>query len=129
MPRVYWFEIHAESPERAIRFYEGAFGWRFTKWDGPVDYWLASTGDPGVPGIDGAIVRRMGGAPASGQPVNAFVCTLEVPTLDVFVENALRHGGSIAVPKMTVPGTGHLAYVKDTEGNILGLMQADPSAK
>ena len=29
---------------------------------------------------------------------------------------------------MAVPGVGWLAYAKDTEGNIFGLMQADPSA-
>ena len=35
----------------------------------------------------------------------------------------------VALPKMPVPGVGWLAYVKDTEGNILGMMQSDPSAK
>jgi uncharacterized protein len=33
------------------------------------------------------------------------------------------------VPKMPIPGVGWLAYIKDTEGNILGMMQPDPSAK
>jgi len=27
-----------------------------------------------------------------------------------------------------VPGVGYLAYVRDTEGNHLGLMQRDPDA-
>jgi hypothetical protein len=30
---------------------------------------------------------------------------------------------------MPVPGVGWLAYCKDTEGNIFGMMQADKSAK
>ena len=34
----------------------------------------------------------------------------------------------LALPKMAVPGVGWLAYVKDTEGNLFGLMQADPGA-
>ena len=38
-------------------------------------------------------------------------------------------GGTIAVPKMPVPGMGWLAYVKDPDGNIVGMMQMDPSAK
>jgi predicted enzyme related to lactoylglutathione lyase len=29
---------------------------------------------------------------------------------------------------MPIPGVGWLAYCKDTEGNIFGLMQADPKA-
>src|SRR5689334_19629414 len=35
MPRVVHFEIHAEDPERAARFYGGVFGWQINKWAGP----------------------------------------------------------------------------------------------
>ena len=41
---------------------------------------------------------------------------------------ALAPGGSVAVPLSAVPGIGWLAYVKDPDGNILGLMQSDPAA-
>src|SRR5215469_1323983 len=44
MPRVVHFEIHAQEPERAARFYSEVFGWEITKWGGPVDYWLIKTG-------------------------------------------------------------------------------------
>jgi hypothetical protein len=30
---------------------------------------------------------------------------------------------------MAIPGVGWLCYYKDTEGNIFGMMQSDPSAK
>jgi predicted enzyme related to lactoylglutathione lyase len=40
MPRVVHFEISADDPERAIRFYEHVFGGEFTKGEGPMDYWL-----------------------------------------------------------------------------------------
>jgi hypothetical protein len=30
---------------------------------------------------------------------------------------------------MPIPGVGWLAYAKDTEGNIFGMMQRDPAAK
>jgi predicted enzyme related to lactoylglutathione lyase len=30
---------------------------------------------------------------------------------------------------MPIPGIGWLAYAKDTEGNIFGMMQNDPGAK
>jgi hypothetical protein len=33
------------------------------------------------------------------------------------------------MPKMTIPGVGYLAYCHDTEGNMFGIMQADPAAK
>ena len=43
MPRPIHFEIPAEDPQRAIGF-SVVFGWKFNKWDGPMDYWLISTG-------------------------------------------------------------------------------------
>ena len=129
MPRVSHFEIHADNPERAIPFYAGLFGWQFQKWDGPMPYWLITTGPDSEPGINGGLMKRMGPPPADMQAVNAYVCTTMVPNLDASVEKALATGGSMALPKMPIPGVGWLAYVKDTEGNILGMMQHDPAAK
>lgn len=126
MPRVIHFEIHAEDPERALGFYQGLFGWEFHKWDGPTDYWLIKTGDG--PGINGGLVRRHGPGPVDGQAVNAYTCTVDVPSVDEFVRAVPERGGTVVVPKMPIPGVGWLAYAKDTEGNIFGLMQADPKA-
>ena len=41
---------------------------------------------------------------------------------------AVAAGGTVAVPKMPIPTMGWLAYCKDTEGNIFGMMQMDPAA-
>ena len=130
MPRPIHFEIHAQDPERAQNFYEKLFGWSFTKWgDGGWDYWLIKTGEK-APGIDGGMVRRMGDAPdpEAATPVVGYVCTVGVEDLDQTVTTALSLGGSLALPKMAIKGVGWLAYVKDTEGNILGLMDDDPDA-
>jgi predicted enzyme related to lactoylglutathione lyase len=127
--RIVHFEIHAADPERAVRFYRDLFGWEITKWDGPAEYWLISTGPAAKPGINGGLLRRQGPAPADGQPVNAFVCTVSVENLKAMLERVTGAGGTIALPTMPVPGVGWLAYVKDTEGNLLGLMQPDPQAK
>ena len=45
MPRPVHFEIPAENPERAMQFYSTVFGWKFSKWEGPMDYWMITTGD------------------------------------------------------------------------------------
>lgn len=129
MPRVVHFEVHAENPERAIAFYQTVFGWQFQKWNGPMDYWLITTGDDAERGINGGLVRRQGPPPGEGQPVNAYPCTIQVPTLDEYVNKAIAGGATVALAKMPIPGVGWLAYVKDTEGNIVGLMQSDPAAK
>ncbi len=126
MPRVVHFEIHAENPERAVNFYKSVFGWQISKWDGPEDYWLITTGPSNEPGIDGAILKRHG--PINGDSVIAYVCTIDVPSVDDFSSKATAQGGTIALPKMAVPHVGWLVYCKDTEGNIFGMMQSDPAA-
>ncbi len=126
MPRPIHFEIHASDLDRAQLFYETLFGWRFQPW-GNDDYRLIMTGGDG-PGIDGGMMRRHGPAPAGGEPLTSWVCTVDVDDVDAYVERALAGGGSIAVPKMAIPGVGWLAYVKDGEGNILGMMQEDKGA-
>jgi predicted enzyme related to lactoylglutathione lyase len=120
MPRVVHFEIHADDPERAIRFYTDLFGWSFEKF-GEMDYWLAITGTPNEPGIDGALMRRMGG---SGDRIIAFVCTIDVPDIDRYIDKARELNAEEALPKNEVPGIGWTAYFKDTEGNVFGIFQA-----
>ena len=126
MPRVVHFEIHAADPDRAVNFYQKLFGWNFQKWEGPMDYWLVTTGPDDQPGINGGLVRRQG--EIDGQAVIAYVCTVDVEDLDASVKTAIDNGGQIALPKMPIPGMGWLAYCKDTEGNIFGMMQNDPNA-
>jgi predicted enzyme related to lactoylglutathione lyase len=129
MSRVIHFEIHAEQPERAVKFYVGLFGWEVTKWSGPQDYWLIKTGPDGQPGINGGLLRRRGPAPVENQAVNAFACTIAVTSIDDTIKAIPTHGGINVVPKMAIPGVGWLAYAKDPEGNIFGIMQADATAK
>jgi uncharacterized protein len=129
MARVVHFEIHAADPERAMRFYGEVFGWQFRKFNGPMDYWLIVTGPAEQRGIDGGLMRRMGGPPLAGQAVNAYVCTVDVPSIDASSRAALKHGATPAVDRIPIRGVGWLAYFKDTEGNIFGIMQADASAK
>lgn len=126
MPRVIHFEIHAGNPTRAISFYEKTFGWTFQKWEGPMDYWLVTTGPDGQPGINGGLIQRQG--EIDGQAVIAYVCTIDVASVDDSVKTIETNGGQVVVPKMPIPGLGWLVYCKDTEGNIFGIMESDPSA-
>jgi predicted enzyme related to lactoylglutathione lyase len=128
MPRIVHFEIHALDPERLAEFYRSLFGWKISKWDGPMEYWLIETGPKDEPGINGGLMRRQGGSPTDGQAVNAFVCTADVESLDDVLARLEGLGGRIALPRMAVPGIGWLAYVKDPDGNIMGAMQSDPAA-
>ncbi|GAA5170418.1 MULTISPECIES: VOC family protein [Amycolatopsis] len=126
MPRPVHFEIHASDPERAITFYKTVFDWSFERW-GSNRYWLISTGDG--PGIDGGLVPRQGPAPVDDAPLNAYPNTMEVPELDLALRRVRQAGGGVVVPKTALPGIGWLAYCKDTEGNLFGLLENDPSAE
>jgi predicted enzyme related to lactoylglutathione lyase len=138
MSRLCHFEIHACEPQRLTAFYQSLFGWKIQQW-GTNEYWVIKTGvietgvietDPGgQPGaVNGGILRRRGPAAAAGAPVNCFVCKLEVASTDDALAKAVSLGGSMAVPKAPVPGIGWLAYAKDPDGNIFGLLQPDKSA-
>ena len=124
MPRVVHFEIPADNPERASKFYSEVFGWQIEKWDGPFDYWMVTTGPEGEMGINGGIMRRTG--ELNGGSPTAYVCTVGIDSLDQYIAKVEAHGGKIVVPKMEIPGVGWMAYCKDTEGNQFGLMQPNP---
>ncbi len=129
MSRLVHFEIHAADFDRIAKFYTAIFGWEFKKWEGMADYMMIITGPDSKPGINGGLVKRMGPAPQEGQAVNAFVCTMEIDDIDGYIKKVMDNQGTMAVEKMPIPGVGWLAYCKDTEGNIFGLMQADSNAK
>jgi uncharacterized protein len=128
MSRVVHFEIHATDPEGLVSFYTALFGWTFQKWEGPMDYWLISTGPAEQPGINGGLLRRQGDPPTATQAVNAFLCTVDVASAQSSLARALELGGTVAVPIMPVPGIGWLCYAKDPNGNIFGMMQRDSAA-
>jgi predicted enzyme related to lactoylglutathione lyase len=121
MPRPVHFEIPAADPERAIAFYTNVFGWTFQKWDGPIPYWMITTGPNEEPGINGGLMPRQ----KAEQP---FCTTIAVASVDETLATVVKHGGQVALPKMPIPGVGWLAYIMDTEGIISGVMQPDMSA-
>jgi predicted enzyme related to lactoylglutathione lyase len=120
MHRVVHFEIPADEPERAIRFYREVFGWQFQKF-GDQQYWLVITGPDGQPGINGGLLPRMPGA--------TTVNTVEVESVEKAVATIEAKGGKNVVPKMPIPTVGYVAYCSDPEGNVFGVYQADPSVK
>lgn len=118
MSRIVHFEITAENIERAVAFYEQAFGWRIEKWSGPFDYWMIMTGPEDQPGIDGGVFLR------TKEPPGA-VNTIGVESIDEALEKIVAHGGKIVNEKMPLPGVGLLAYVEDPEGNSFGILQPE----
>ena len=123
MPRPVHFEFSADDPEKLAKFYEDSLGWKVQKWEGPMDYWLFSTGEEGQPGIDGGLMKR------DDQTPTGTVNTVDVPNIDEYMDKAVAAGGKVTAPKMAVPGVGWMCYIMDPEGNVFGLMESDENAK
>jgi len=120
MNRVVHFEIHTENIEKTIKFYTDVFGWESRSGKchtlaKKTDYWTVTTGAEGEPGINGGIVFRRGTRPTFEHPVNSFICTISVSSVDEYLEKITGAGGGINIPKMPVKGIGWLAYCVDTE--------------
>lgn len=122
------FEIHAEDTARALAFYTSVFGWKTEDWSeyAGMPYFGLSTGDG--PGIDGALMQRMGPNPELGGPVAGAVLTIGVESFDATAELILAAGGIVAMPKAALPGMAWQGYFVDTESNVLGIHEPDENA-
>ena len=122
MPRPVHFDLTVDNPERAMKFYSDIFGWKFEKWNGPMEYWMAITGDQKEPGINGGLSKRS----ESGMPT---MNTIGVSSVDEFSKIVVEKGGKVLMPKSPIPRIGWFATCQDTEGNTFGIMEEDRDAK
>ncbi|MEC7843733.1 MAG: hypothetical protein VX911_12695 [Candidatus Latescibacterota bacterium] len=58
-----------------MEFYQNVFGREIRRWDGPLEYWLITTGEDSEPGINDGLVHRESSVAG---PTNI----VEVPSLD-----------------------------------------------
>jgi hypothetical protein len=120
--QVVHFEIPVDDPARAQEFYRSAFGWELNSMP-EMDYTVVVTtptneqGMPAEPGaINGGMFKRDGA-------LTSPVVVIAVDDIDKSLELIGGLGGSTVLAKMPVMEMGFAAYVKDTEGNIVGLWQ------
>jgi predicted enzyme related to lactoylglutathione lyase len=118
------FEIPADKPERARKFYAAAFGWNMTEMPG-MDYTMVSTGpvdEKGMPKGPGFIG---GGIGARGGLLEHPVVTIMVDDIEMAEKTIEKHGGKILQKKKPIGdgSMGWTGYFKDSEGNTVGLYQ------
>jgi len=63
------------------------------------------------------------------KPERSLTPFINVPSVDDFALKVESNGGKIVQPKTAIPGIGYMVIFKDTENNILGLMEEDKAAK
>ncbi len=108
--------------ERAAKFYESVFGWEITRTDRPSGpYYSVKTGDDSEPGINGSLFKREEGW-------NTVSNVIRVEDIDGAISRIEALGGTIVFPKTVINGVGYLAYFRDLEGNVFGMMESNPEA-
>ena len=119
------FSINVDDVNRARRFYERVFGWRFEGW-GPPGFFMIKNADGSVPGIFGSMQQRR--ELVAGERMPGYECTIGVADVDAVAAAIVANGGTILLPKTMIPTVGHLIFFRDSEGNIAGAMQYDANA-
>jgi uncharacterized protein len=56
---------------------------------------------------------------------NCSECTISVADVDATAAAVVARGGTVVMPKATIPTVGALIYFTDTEGNRVGAMRYD----
>lgn len=119
---IVWFEVPADDPDRARKFYKSLFGWNFAKLPAAInDYWHIDTGGPDA-SPDGGMMPRM----HPQQPITNYV---SVPSVTKAAAKVEKLGGTVCKPKTAVPGMGYFAICLDTEGNTFALWEMNERAK
>ena len=126
---VVHFEIPADDTARASEFYHKAFGWEIMpfpemKYTGlrSADIDEKNNNMPTELGrINGGMYERSADLPVPSITVN-------VPSIDEAIERVKTAGGSVVREKVSVGGMGFIAYIKDTEGNVVGMWEDVPKA-
>ena len=141
MNRVVHFEIQADDLERAQKFYEQVFGWKFQVMGAEYGAYRVIETGPGPDemakgnvkmedlGINGGMMKRNAPLPEDGKSPNAYTCIISVDNIDTYIAKAEAAGAKPQTERMDVPGVGVLAYCKDPEGNIFGILQPSPMMK
>lgn len=77
---------------------------------------------PKEPGfINGGMFQR-----GSQFPVTWPTVAITVENIDKSLEKVAQSGGAVLMPKITIEWMGLYAYVRDTEGNVVGVRQNLP---
>lgn len=121
MDKVQHFEIPADDVERAKKFYSEVFGWKISDVPG-MNYTLLYTAE-----VDKNNMAKEKGVINGGMMergvVKSPVIVVTVASIEESLEKIKAAGGEAVTEVMTVGDMGLYSYVKDPEGNIIGIWQ------
>lgn len=126
MSPVVHFEMPAKDKNRVKKFYEVAFGWNMIQMGSDMgNYVLAQTTETDKEGMvktPGAI--NGGFFDYKDDDFNRTPhLVIAVQNLDASIKAVKEAGGKIEGEKMDIPNVGLYSSFRDTEGNLVGMLQ------
>jgi uncharacterized protein len=122
MDKVQHFEIPVDNLNRAKKFYKDTFKWNIK--DMPeVSYTIVYTGKTNNKGMIEEKGVINGGMMKRNTKIKSTVITITVESIDNSIKIIKKNGGKSIMDKMPVGDVGFMAYIKDSEGNIIGLWE------
>jgi len=109
---VVHFEIAGKDGDKIKKFYSDLFGWEVNS-ENPMNYGMVDTK---AGGINGGIFK----AP---EDVPFLTFYVRVDNIQEALDKAEKLGGKTVVPPQDIPGIGSSAFMKDIDGNIVGLFR------
>jgi len=123
MPTIVHFDLPADNVDRAKKFYEKLFEWKFNQVPMPTPFFLIETKDlNGNPGVGAGMGERK-------LPEQRTMNYIGVLSVEEYITKVKKLGGNIIMQRTAVAGWGYLAICVDTENNNFGLWQEDKNAK
>lgn len=125
MNPVVHFEMPAKDKKRVKKFYEVAFGWGMNQLGKDFGDYLLATTTP----VDKNQMHLKKGA-INGGFFQYGDKEGKIPHLVISVDDLKKHivivkkaGGKILGKPQDIPGIGQFVMFKDTEGNLVGMLQ------
>jgi uncharacterized protein len=126
MPQVAHYAINADDVDRALRFYQTVFGWKFDAYGPPGFYMVNEASAKAAVPLRGSLQKRR--ELVQGVRMTGFECTISVDNIDRTAAAIEKNGGKIVMQICTLAGIGRLLFFQDPEGNLAGAMQYDSKA-
>jgi len=108
---VVHFDIGCRDREKASQFYSDLFGWSMTDY-GPLSRKVDTGCDTGINGHITALGH---------EPHQYVMLYVEVDDIAAYTSKATELGGEVVIPETQIPGGGNFAWIKDVDGNMVGL--------
>lgn len=122
MNKVVHFEIPAENMSRAEAFYKEVFDWDIVSMP-EMHYALVHSGPTDEQGMAQESGFINGGIMPRKEQFQSPIIIMHVESIETKIPEVVAHGGSLVKEKMSIGEHGFVAYVKDTEGNVIGLWE------